>query len=157
MRIQAFLVRALFITSFIAALLTLGAGQASAQTIYKCTVNGKISYGEAPCGAGAAQQQLAAPLLPPAPVAHPERNAKLRQDAEQLAQQRHRREAREEQAQQRADKKADRQRQKCDSLKLHRKWAAEDAAHDKNAGKDSARATLKARRADEKLALECSR
>ena len=144
-------------TVLIAALLALGACQASAQPIYKCTVNGKISYGEAPCGAGATQQVLAAPASPVLPLAQPEQNAKLRQEAEQLTQQRHRREAREEQAQQRADKNAASKRDRCASLKLHRKWAAEDAARDKNAGKDSARTALKARRADEQLALECAR
>ena len=154
MIIRAFLGRALSIPSFITALLALGAGQASAQPVYKCTVNGKISYGEAPCSPGAAQQMLSAPIPP---IIQPEQNAKLRQEAEQLSEQRHRREAREEQAQQRADKNAARERKKCDSLKLHQRWAAEDAAHDRNAGKDSAKTTLKARRADEKWAMECAR
>lgn len=137
-------------------LMASGAGQASAQPVYKCTANGKISYGEAPCGAGAAQQQLSA-LASSAPPTHPDQNAKLRQEAQQLTQQRHRREAREEQAQQRADKKATLQRQKCANLQLQRQWAHEDAAHEKRSNNDSAKAALKARRADEKWTVECAR
>ncbi len=157
MSIRAFPVPPVIARFLIAGLLALGAGQASAQPVYKCTVNGKISYGEAPCSPGAAQQQLAPPALPPASPVRNEGNTKLRQEAEQLSEQRHRREAREEQTQQRADKNAARERKKCDSLKLHQRWAAEDAAHDRNAGKDSAKTTLKARRADEKWAMECAR
>lgn len=133
-------------------LLILCGGQANAQTIYKCLFDGKISYGETPCIAGAAQQVL---TVPAAPLAPPDRNATLRQDAEQLTKQRHQREMREEQVQQRADKEAARKQSRCANLKLQRQWADEDAAHamrDKHAGK----AALKARRAGQKLAMECA-
>ena len=133
-------------------LLALSTGQVTAQTIYKCTSSGTTSYGETPCAAGEAQQMLATPKTP---QMAPTSSEQLRQQAQQLTRQRHQREAREEQVQQRADKQAARQRERCASLKLHQQWASDDAARDKNAGKDSAKAALKARRAGEKLALAC--
>lgn len=137
---------------FFTALLALCAGQATAQTIYKCTSSGQTSYGEAPCAAGSVQHVLESPEAQPASS---EASKQLRQQADSLTRQRHQREAREELVQQRADKKAARQRERCASLKLHQQWAAEDAAQARTAGKDTARAGLKARRAAEKLALAC--
>ncbi len=131
-----------------------GQNQLLAQTVYKCTSSGQTSYGETPCAAGEAQQMLETPKAPQ-PI--PASSEQLRQQAQQLTRQRHQREAREEQVQQRADKQAARQRERCASLKLHQQWASEDAARDKNAGKDSAKAALKAHRAGEKLALACPR
>jgi type IV secretory pathway VirB10-like protein len=137
--------------------LSMGQGQATAQTIYKCTSGGQTSYGEAPCAAGSMQQMLEQPAAPPPAPASAERSEQLRQQADNLTKQRHQREAKEEQVQQRADKTAARQRERCASLKLHQRWAFEDAAQGKNAGKDSAKAALKTQRAAEKLALACPR
>jgi hypothetical protein len=140
---------------FLGALL-LCAGQATAQTIYKCTSNGQTSYGETPCAADSVQLMLATPKAPPALSSEPgEPSKQLRQQADSLTKQRHQREAREELVQQRADTKAARQRERCANLKLHQQWANEDAARDKNSGKDSAQAALKVRRATEKLAIAC--
>jgi type IV secretory pathway VirB10-like protein len=141
--------RALFF--LVPLLLALCAGQANAQTIYKCTVDGKTSYGEARCAAGNS-------VVLPTPAA-PERSdfdqpARRQQQAEQLTTQRHRREAREEQAQQRADKQAAKKRDRCASLKLQRQWADEDAAHAMR-GRNAGQAALKARRAGEKFAMAC--
>ena len=132
-------------------LLILCAPQANAQSIYKCMLDGKTSYGETPCPTGNS-------VVLPAP-ATPERSgldqpARLRQQAEQLTKQRHQREAREEQAQQRADRIAARQRERCTSLKLHKQWADEDAARAVR-GRNAGQAALKARRAGQKLAMAC--
>jgi predicted membrane-bound mannosyltransferase len=134
-------------------LLILWAGQARAQTIYKCILDGKTSYGEARCAADAAQQVLISAAAT-APAASAERSERLHQQAEQLTKQRNQREAREAQAQQRADKIAAKKQGRCASLKLQRQWAEEDAeraVRDKNAAK----AALKARRAEQKLAMAC--
>jgi len=132
-------------------LLVLWAGQTRAQTIYKCILDGKTSYGEARCATDAAQQVLISAAAAPASA---ERSERLRQQAEQLTKQRHQREAREAQAQQRADKIATKKQGRCASLKLQRQWAEEDAeraVRDKNAAK----AALKARRVGQKLAMAC--
>jgi hypothetical protein len=133
--------------------LMLAAAASGAQAIYKCTADGKISYGDAPC-AGGPSVALAAP---PAPVGDDGKTfARQQAVLKQLEHERHQseaREAREQREQARASRLAAVHSKKCASLKLRKDWAAEDAMH--AGGKTAARAQRKARRAEQKLALEC--
>lgn len=136
------------------ALLAMLAAPGSAQTIYKCTLDGKISYNPTPCADGASLA-LTAPAAPDPAAARDERARLARQQtaAERLARERLRVEARDERDQQRASQRAAVRQKKCGALHLQHKWAVEDArtAPDKGA----AAARTKARRAAERLALEC--
>jgi hypothetical protein len=124
---------------------------AGAQTIYKCTVGGKVSYGEQPCADGKGNT-LAVPPAPDADAAA----AQLKHDKARLAafqKERAARETREEKEHERAARAAAATRQKCERLRLQGKWADEDAAR---AGKATAAAArLKARRQAEALAVQC--
>jgi hypothetical protein len=124
---------------------------AGAQTIYKCSVGGKTSYGEQPCGDGQART-LAVPPAPDASAA----TAQLKHEKARLAafqKERAAREAREEKEHERAARAAATVRQKCERLRLQGKWAEEDAAR---AGKATAAAArLKAKRQAEALAVQC--
>lgn len=135
------------------AALMLAAGWSGAQAIYKCTAHGKISYGNAPCASG---QSVA--LEAPSAPASDDGSTLARQQAslkriEHERQQSEAREARGQREQARASRVAAVQHKKCATLKLHRDWAAEDAAS--APGKTAAAARRKARRAEQKLALEC--
>ncbi len=124
---------------------------AAAQTIYKCTSGGKVSYGEQPCADGKAS----ALAVPPAPdsaaaVASLERG-KARLAA--LQQERGVAQAREAREGERAARAAAVTRQKCERLRLQHKWAQEDAARADKATVASAR--LKAKRQAEAMAVQC--
>jgi hypothetical protein len=123
----------------------------AAQTVYKCSVGGKVSYGEQPCADG----KSSALALPPAPD-HAAAVERLKQDKARLAAfQKDRKavEARADREIERAARAAASTRQKCDRLRLQSKWADEDAAR---ASKSSvAAARLKARRQAEALAVQC--
>jgi len=127
-----------------------------AQTIYKCSVNGTLWYGDRPCTTGVAS----ALAVTPAPAPDPATIARLaRQHA--LAQQLIRRDAARDYHEemeaarevQRARRAASSHQLKCDRLRLRQQWAQEDArdAADKSAQK----AQVKARRQGEAMALEC--
>jgi hypothetical protein len=124
---------------------------AGAQTIYKCTTDGKVSYGEHPCAAGKATELA----VPPAPSGEQAAAALARDKARLAALQKERAvvNTREERERERSARAAAATRQKCDRLRLQVKWADEDAAR---AGKEAAAATrLKARRQAEALAVQC--
>jgi hypothetical protein len=124
---------------------------AAAQTVYKCSVGGRVSYGEQPCADGKGSM-LAAPPAPDAAAAA----ALLKQEKARLAalqKERATRETREEKESERAARAAAAAQRQCDRLRLQGKWAQEDAAR---AGKAAAAgARLKARRQAEALAVEC--
>jgi hypothetical protein len=130
------------------------AGPAAAQTVYKCTVDGKVSYGERPCAHG----KTTALEVPPAPSGAAAAEALERDKAHLAALQKERSsanalEARDEREHQRAARAAAATRSKCERLRLQQKWAEEDAAR---AGKaTSAAARLKAKRQAEALAVQC--
>ena len=124
----------------------------AAATIYKCTVNGKISYGDQPCtaGTGAGLAVQAAPA--------PDKLAaeKLASDKLRLAQRDKERATAavaEERERQRAAKAAGALRQKCERLRLKQKWSEEDLR--KLRGDALANARLKTKRQAEALAVEC--
>ena len=111
---------------------------AGAQAIYKCTVGGKVSYGEQPCADGKATT-LAVPPAPDPSAA----TALFKQEQARLA----------ALQKERAARAAASVRQKCERLRLQSKWADEDAAR---AGKATlASARMKAKRQAEALAVQC--
>ena len=126
------------------------AGSASAQDIYKCVQDGQTSYSAAPC-TGGQLQILEIPSPPPAV----DKGAATRQQrvASQLEAARKKQENLADQARERAAKQKETHDKHCAKLRLEQKWAAQDAvgAGDKN--RDAVQ--LKARRAGERLAVEC--
>ena len=135
---------------------SLFATAAHAQTVYKCSEGGTTSYSDRPCAGGSSK-----PLPPPpAGISPADTMGPQGGDARTLLALEKARIAREKAAEQEA-KAAARQsklalarRQKCDKLRLRRKWAEEDLARTVHGPKHEA-ARLKARRQAEALAVEC--
>ncbi|MEW6371576.1 MAG: DUF4124 domain-containing protein [Pseudomonadota bacterium] len=125
---------------------------ADANTIYKCTVNGRVSYGDQPCAAGTTAELAVRPAPPPDKAAA----EKLASDRLRLAEFEKDRAAlamREERERQRAAKAAGTLRQKCERLRLKQKWLEEDLRALR--GEALANARLKAQRQAQALAVEC--
>ena len=128
--------------------------------VFKCTTDGKIEYRDTPCPSGE-EQTLNVPAPSPGPAvrnAPAERAALLELEklrvAQELRAERQRttaeREARAEAREQRA---VESQRKRCDRLRLHQKWAEQDRA--RLSGGAAEKASIKARRDAEELAVEC--
>ena len=131
---------------------------AHAQTakIVKCTVDGKVTYTSEPCLNGDAVLMPALP--PPAPDAPstPQLERELAQQKATLTRletARRAKEAKEDKADAQASKARAAHQQKCAKLRLHKKWADEDAARAGAANTPALK--LKARHEAEQLALEC--
>jgi hypothetical protein len=134
----------------IAALLFAAAAQA--QTIHKCTHEGKVTYSEVPCEHGSGSVLA----VPAAPAADPHAKALLRQqqkEAKALEKDRKVREARQDREDARHDRLAAETRRRCGKLQQDHKWANEDVRRASPQSVDAAR--LKAKRAAERMALEC--
>lgn len=128
------------------------AQSAAAGTIFKCTVNGKISYGDQPCAPGTGTE-LAVQAAPPPDKAAAE---KFAQDKARLAQLEKERAADarvEERERQRTAKAAGALHQKCERLRLKQKWMEQDLRGLR--GDALAKARVKAERQAEALAVEC--
>jgi hypothetical protein len=126
---------------------------ASAQTVYKCSIGGKVSYGEQPCSAGA-QATIAVPSAPPADPDLNERLARQKKLAESLDKER--RDAALQAARSSRPalaRGASPQKQRCDKLRLQLKWAEDDLR--KAAGPGTEALRLKAQRQAEAMAVEC--
>ena len=127
-----------------------------AQDVYKCTHEGKTSYGDQPCGQGASK----ALPPPPAGISISDQIGPQGGDARTLLELEKARIAREKAAEKegrvevRQARAAQAQRKKCDKLRLRRKWAEEDLAHTAHGPKHEA-ARIKLRRQAEDLAVEC--
>ena len=139
----------------LAALLLLAGAAAGAQPVYKCTADGKVSYGQQACANGTSVALDVPAAAAPAPGSEA---ALVRQKKEvaRLERQRQNQEAIDGRQQARNERSAAAYRKKCAALALKKKWADEDAAKVSLSGKDhkQGNAQLKARRAAEKLALE---
>lgn len=160
MTIRPFTAHAAHIASVFFLALALMAAPSSAQTVYKCTSDGKISYGQAPCNSGVsvALEPTPTPIIQSTNPANPTTQSRadaLRLQADQLTKERHRREAEDERSAQRAAKAATKQRENCAKLKLQKNWAEEDATYAAAHARHPGKATLKAHRAAEKFALAC--
>ena len=127
---------------------------AQAQTVHKCTLDGKVSYSDQPCPAGAG---AAAVLdVQASPAADPDAIKAVRQQkkqADSLEKSRLKRQEKDDREDAKAAQAAAVQRKKCGKLKLNKQWADEDARSATGAAVETAR--LKARRAGEAMALEC--
>ena len=125
---------------------------------YKCEVGGKVTYSDVPCPDGKGKE-----LKQPEPNTASSRNAaqatqqnaRDKKELTRLETQRHKREAIEEKEARQAARAAASHRKKCDTLAQRVKWDQEDAAH--AAGRSAEKAKRKARRMDEKYALECGK
>ena len=127
-----------------------------APDIHKCTVDGKVSYGDTPCPATATSAStLARPAAPQVDPAAAASLARARKQAAALEKTRVARDEREAKLDARAAQVAATHERKCGKLRLNRQWADDDARRATAATVDAAR--LKARRAAELLALECAR
>jgi hypothetical protein len=131
-----------------------------AQTVYKCSVDGKTSYGDRPCAHGAST------ALPPLPAGIPAADtagvstgdARTLLELEKLRMAREKDAVREDRELARQMRAAQAKRQKCDKLRLRRKWAEEDlarASHGAAHGPAHEAARIKVRRQAETLAVEC--
>jgi hypothetical protein len=128
---------------------------AYAQTVYKCTADGKTTYGDTPCPAGAQTATLEAPAAPPRDAAAAGALRRQQKQADALEKARLKREEREERDAARDAQAAAVQRRKCDKLKLNKRWADDDARRATGQATEAAR--LRAQRAGEAMALECPR
>ncbi|MEF2265596.1 DUF4124 domain-containing protein [Janthinobacterium sp. LS2A] len=126
------------------------AGSAGAQDVYKCVQDGQTSYSATPC-TGGQLQILEVPSPPPAV----DKGAATRQErvASQLEAARKKQDNLADQARERAAKQKETRDKHCAQLRLEQKWAAQDAVGAGDKTRDAAQ--LKARRAGERLAVEC--
>lgn len=128
---------------------------APAQTIYKCSVNGKVTYSEQPCSAGS-QATLDVPPPPPPDPELKERLARQKALAESLDKERHDAAAQAARAARPvAAARVPPQQQRCEKLRLQLRWAEEDLR--KAAGPATEALRLKVERQAEALAVECQR
>jgi hypothetical protein len=125
---------------------------AGAQSLYKCTVEGKVTYSGAPCKEGA-EKTLS---VPAAPAPDLERAKDLKREKAALATLQKARSAREDKEQRRlaqAERGASARDQRCAKLRLEKQWADDSA--DKAPGFNKATLKLKAQRMGEAMAVEC--
>lgn len=142
----------------VALALLLANGSAIADTIYKCSSGGKISYGQTPCqdGPSVVLKTGPAPVQSAADQALLARQSKdaARIDAEQRKQAEKDRKQAQRDDERRA-RAAAASAKKCAALKLRSQWALDDARKLMDTPAAQARAKVKASRAAEQLALEC--
>ena len=129
---------------------------ASAQTMYKCTDHGTLSYSDRPCTTGPSHPMA----ITPAPAPDPDTMARLARQhalALQLMQRDAARDVYDEREakreEQRARRAASAHKLKCDRLRLRQQWAQEDVR--RAAAKSAESAHIKARRQQQSMALEC--
>ena len=127
------------------------ASPAGAQTVHKCTLDGKVTYTEQPCAGGTVIAVPDAPA-PGKSAAADLKSAKKQADA--LEKERRKREAAGEREDAAASRAAAARHQKCDKLRLDRKWADEDLRRAQPQHEERAR--IKAQRAADKLKLSCA-
>ncbi|MBP1202042.1 hypothetical protein JOD97_000056 [Duganella sp. 1411] len=136
-----------------AAVLCAAAFAAQAQSVYKCTLDGKVSYSDMPCPAGAAASPMPAVPATPAGAAASADLLRMQTESAALRKARQKTEEREALEAERAARRAAAQRKRCAKLALAKQWADEDARGASPA--NLAKARLRAKRAGESLAVEC--
>lgn len=125
-------------------------GGANAQELYKCTVNGKVTYSVAACKEGT----MKAIPVPPAPKPDPNRGDALKREQAALAalqQARAEREAKEQRAEQQSSTAA--RTERCAKLRAEKQVADENAS--RGPGFNRANLRNKADQIGEVLAAEC--
>jgi hypothetical protein len=131
------------------------AGAASAGEIYKCTVNGKITYSELPCETGA-EAKLKTPAQPARDYAHELRLERQKEFIERSDQERVSADyAARRAAEQRAynQQRANSEKQRCDTMRANHKAYADDIARQGQRASGSARENVA--RAAAVLAAQC--
>ncbi|WP_028102554.1 DUF4124 domain-containing protein [Pseudoduganella violaceinigra] len=125
---------------------------AGAQALYKCSVDGKLSYSQQPCEKGVASMID----VPAPPKADPSAAAELKRkerEANKMATERRKREAREEREELAGARAVANHNKKCKKLQMQQKWAEEDARG--ATLQNSERAKQKAKRAADMAQMEC--
>ena len=125
---------------------------ASAQTIYKCSGAGKVTYSEQPCSSGT-QATIDVPAAPPPDPELVERLARQKALAESLDMERRQAAALAAKAARPVITRASPRQQRCEKLRLQLKWAEEDLR--KTAGPATEPLRLKVERQAEAMAVEC--
>jgi len=127
---------------------------ASAQTVYKCTQDGKTTYADRPCAHG-----KSAELPPPAGI-RPEgaetvatRDARTLLELEKLRIAREKEQERTARADAHLERAAAQHRKQCERVRLRHRWATEDVA--RLTGRARAAAQRRAQRAKDTMAVEC--
>lgn len=122
------------------------------QAVYKCTADGKTTYGDVPCS-GAPSVELAVPAAPePDPAGQRELERQERLLAG-LQAQRIGREVAAARERARASRAAAAQERRCAKLRLRQRWLEQDGARASGKARDSL--TLKIQRQRQAMALEC--
>lgn len=133
-----------------AILMAAACGGASAQSLYKCTVNGKISYSVAPCKEGT----MKTIDVPPAPKHNPNREQELKREAVALTALQKARAEREAVDQRNDTEQANSGReQRCAALRAEVQQAEQQAAGAPGFNKANLRA--QAEKKAEAMAAEC--
>lgn len=127
------------------------APHAGAQTVHKCTQDGKVTYTEQPCAGGTV---IAVPDAPAPDKSAAAELKRTKKQADALEKDRHKREAADSREDAAASRAAAARHQKCDKLRLDKKWADEDLRHAQPQHEERAR--IKAERAADKLKLSCA-
>jgi len=133
-------------------LLCLLSGGAGAQSLYKCRVDGTLTYSGSPC-AGTPSTAVEVPEAPTPSPGSEKALARQRESADRLTRERVKRETAEARQEQSRARQGEAQRQRCGKLRLQKKWADEAVAASTDANRG--RAETKARRAQEALILAC--
>lgn len=131
-------------------LLMAACGGASAQEMYRCTINGKINYSATPCKEGT----MKAIPVPPAPKPDPKRSDTLKREQAALAalqQARAEREAKEQKADEQSATSA--RAERCAKLRAEKQVADENAT--RGPGFNRANLRNKADQIGEVMAAEC--
>jgi nitrate reductase alpha subunit len=132
--------------------LALSAAATGDGQIHKCTVDGKITYSQAPCERGQSAV-LSVPEAPPPDTNARADLARQQKMSKDLQTEREKREARQAVVDEKASRVAATRRSKCLKLRQDQKWAEEDARG--ALIQHVERAQLKAKRAAERYKLEC--
>jgi len=120
--------------------LCLLAGAAQADTIYKCTADGNVSYSQTPCAAGTASAVLDVPSAPPPDPAAAADLQRQKREADAMQKARQKREAKEDREAAKASAVASAHRKKCAKLALEKKWADDEARGASTGGSNGAAA-----------------
>jgi hypothetical protein len=128
--------------------------QASAQSVYKCTQDGKTMYADRPCAHGKAVE------LPPPAGVRPEgaetvatRDARTLLELERLRMAREKEQERIARADAHLERAAAKHRKQCERVRLRHRWATQDVA--RLTGRARAAAERRVQRAQEAMAAEC--
>ncbi len=141
------------IATTLVVLATLATFLRPAFAIYKCEVNGKVTYSDATCPGGILLDLNSAPAMDSSVEDRQLEQEKI--TLKQLEKERHRREAKDQKELKKANRSSATRRRRCDALALQQKHAAEDIP--KSIGKAHEKARTKLRRITEAYEAKCGR